>query len=126
MAEFNLGPISLRAYSGQNWSHFEVALVSDRNGGKARRETAVRAGFKSTHLIEAAGKDNPADRFVTPDGSVVFGKIVQTATGGIHVLSAEEVYTRGLYLDAVKNGLTAAQEATALADEQKQEATTAA
>jgi hypothetical protein len=115
--DLNLGPISLRLYSGQdrgkNWTHLEAAWVTNRNGGKARRETAVAASFKSEHLIDVAGKDNPADTFTCPDtGAVYYGKIVQTPSG-IYAVSATDVYTKALYQAAVKTGLTAAESATA-------------
>jgi hypothetical protein len=115
--DLNLGPISLRLYSGKdrgkNWTHLEAAWVSNRNGGKARRETAVAASFKSEHLLEMAGKDNPADTFTCPDtGTVFFGKIVQTPTG-VYAISAADVYTKSLYTKAVKQGLTDAESATA-------------
>ena len=110
--ELNLGPLSLRLYSGTNWTHAEAAWVSNRNGGMARRETAINAGFKSDHLTEALGKDNPADSFACPDtGSLFFGKIIQTPTG-VYAISAKEVYTKSLYTKAVKHGLAAAESAT--------------
>lgn len=110
--ELNLGPISARLYSGKNWTHAELAFVSNRNGGKARRETAVSAGFKSDHLIDMVGKDNPADSFECPEtGTLYFGKIVQTPTG-VYAISAKDVYTKALYTKVVKQGLAAAETAT--------------
>ena len=110
--ELNLGPISARLYSGSNWTHAELAWVSNRNGGMARRETAINAGFKSDHLTEMAGKDNPADTFECPDtGILYFGKIVSSPTG-VYAISAKEVYTKTLYTKAVKHGLAAAETAT--------------
>jgi hypothetical protein len=110
--EINLGPISARFYSGNNWTHAELAFVSNRNGGMARRETAVSTGFKSDHLIDVVGKDNPADSFECPEtGTLYFGKIVQSPTG-VYTISAKEVYTKALYSKAVKQGLAAAETAT--------------
>lgn len=110
--ELNLGPISARLYSGSNWTHAELAWVSNRNGGMARRETAINAGFKSDHLTEMAGKDNPADTFECPDtGILYFGKIVSSPTG-VYAISAKEVYTKTIYTKAVKHGLAAAETAT--------------
>jgi hypothetical protein len=110
--ELNLGPISARLYSGKNWTHAELAFVSNRNGGQARRETAVSAGFKSDHLIDMVGKDNPADTFECPEtGTLYFGKIVQTPTG-VYAISAKDVYTKSLYTKVVKEGLAAAETAT--------------
>jgi hypothetical protein len=112
--EFNLGPISARLYSGTNWTHAELAWVSNRNGGMARRETAINAGFKSEHLIDVVGKDLASDTFECPDtGTLYFGKIVQTPTG-VYVISAKEVYTKAIYTKAVKHGLAAAETATEL------------
>jgi len=111
--EFNLGPISARLYSGTNWTHAELAWVSNRNGGMARRETAINAGFKSEHLIDVVGKDLASDTFECPDtGTLYFGRIVQTPTG-TYVISAKEVYTRAVYEKVCKEGLQAAESATA-------------
>lgn len=114
--DLNLGPISLRLYSGTdrgtNWTHLEAAWVTNRHGGKARRETAVSAGFKSEHLLDMVGKENPADTFTCPDtGTVFYGKIVQTPTG-VYAISAADVYTKQLYEKACKEGLKAAESAT--------------
>lgn len=112
--ELNLGPLSLRLYSGTNWTHAEAAWVSNRNGGMARRETAINAGFKSDHLTEALGKDLPSDTFECPDtGTLYFGKIVQTPTG-TYVVSAKDVYTKAIYEKACKQGLQNAEAATAV------------
>lgn len=110
--DISLGPIDLRFYSGNNWSTCELAFVSNRNGGMARRETAINAGFKSEHLVDAIGKDNPADVFECPEtGTAYFGKIVNGPTG-VHAISAKEVYTKALYAKAVKTGLLEAEKAT--------------
>lgn len=111
--ELNLGPISARLYSGSNWTHAELAWVSNRNGGMARRETAINAGFKSDHLTDIAGKDLVSDTFECPEtGTLHFGKIVQTPTG-TYVISAKEVYTRAVYEKACKEGLQQAESVTA-------------
>jgi hypothetical protein len=112
MTEFNLGPITFRAYSGDNWSHLELAFATNARGGMARRETAVRLGLKSEHLIQMRGKDNPNDSFVTPEGNVVFGKI-DVNPAGVFVLSAKDVYALGLYQQSVKNGLLVAEASAA-------------
>lgn len=110
--ELNLGPLSLRLYSGSNWTHAEAAWVTNRHGGKARRETAINAGFKSEHLLDMVGKDNPADSFECPEtGTLYFGRIVQTPTG-VYAISAQDVYTKALYTKAVKDGLAAAEAST--------------
>ena len=110
--ELNLGPISARLYSGSNWTHAELAWVTNRNGGKARRETAINAGFKSEHLIDMVGKDLPSDTFECPEtGTLFFGKIVQTPTG-TYVISAKDVYTRAVYERVCKEGLQEAEKVT--------------
>ena len=110
--DINIGPIAFRVYSGSNWSSAELAWVSNRNGGMARRETAVKAGFKSDHLTDMIGKDNPADHFSCPEtATIYFGKIVPVPTG-VYTISAREVYTKALYTKAVKQGLAAAETAT--------------
>lgn len=118
--ELNIGPLSLRYYSGNGWSHAEAAFVSNRNGGMARRETAINAGFKSEHLTEALGKQNPADTFTDPTtGETYYGKIVN-GPAGVFTISAKEVYTKALYSKAVKNGLMAAETATTTVEVQPQ------
>jgi hypothetical protein len=123
--ELNLGPISARLYSGNNWTHAELAWVSNRNGGMARRETAINAGFKSEHLLDTVGKDLASDTFECPDtGTLYFGKIVQTPTG-VYVISAKDVYTKAIYTKAVKHGLAAAETATELVSSDSKQAVTA-
>ncbi len=110
--ELNLGPISARLYSGRHWTHPERAWVSNRNGGMARRETAINAGFKSDHITDMVGRDNPADTFEDPaTGTLYFGKIVSSPTG-VYAISAKEVFTKTLYTKAVRHGLAAAETAT--------------
>lgn len=110
--DLSIGPVDIRAYGGNNWSHFELAWVTNRHGGKARRETNLKAGFKSDHLIDVVGKDNPADTFECPEtGTLYFGRLVQ-AGNTIHAISARDVYTKALYQKAVKDGLALAEKAT--------------
>jgi len=73
--QFTLGPISLRAGGGDNWSQFDLAFTTNRNAGQAARETAIRFGFKSDHLLALAGTDNANDTYVTPEGKTVYGKV---------------------------------------------------
>lgn len=113
MAILSLGPVDLRFFSGDNWSHAELAWVSNRNGGMARRETAVKGSFKSDHITDMIGKDLPSDTFECPEtGTLYFGRIVQ-APGGVHVISAKQIYTKAIYQKAVKQGLSKATSATA-------------
>lgn len=110
--EFSLGPVDFRFYSGDNWTHFETALVTNRNGGMARRETAVKAGFKSDHVTDMIGKTNHADVFTCPDtGKPYYGKIVD-GPAGRYTITAKEVYTKELFGNAVKQGLAQAETAT--------------
>ena len=115
--ELNLGPVSFRLYQGGQATFAEVAYVTNRHGGAARRESWLNTGFGSTHLTDAIGKDNPADTFECPDtGTLFFGKVVQTPTG-VYVISAKEVYTRSIYERACKEGLNNAETATAKVSE---------
>lgn len=114
--KIQLGPIDLRFRQGSDdehaWTNLELAFVTNRNGGKARRETALRAGFKSEHLVDLVGKDLASDTFECPDtGTLYFGKIIQTPSG-TYVISAKEVYTRAVYEKACKEGLKQAEAAT--------------
>jgi hypothetical protein len=111
----SLGPLRFRAFAGDNWSSVELAYVSRDEGGLARRETAVRAGFKSEHAIASLGADNPADTFECPNtGTLYFGKLVKQGNA-VHAISAKQVYTAALMAkvekDATAAGLRAAEEA---------------
>jgi hypothetical protein len=103
--KFSLGPIDIRFYSGQNWSNFELALVTARKGGMAQRETAVRTGFKSEHLIEVFGEDDPTDAFTAADGTTYFGRTVKAVDGDAYCVSAEQVYARQQRAEAIRQGL---------------------
>ena len=103
--KFSLGPIDIRFYSGQNWSNFELALVTARKGGMAQRETAVRTGFKSEHLIEVFGEDDPTDAFTAADGSTYYGRTVKAVDGDAYRVPAEQVYARQQRTEAVRQGL---------------------
>lgn len=107
------GPFAFRLFSGENWTSVELAMATNKNGGMARRETALRGSFKSDHLLEALSKDLPSDTFTCPEtGTTYYGKIAQTPTG-TYVISAKEVYTRAIYERACKEGLKQAEAATA-------------
>lgn len=102
--DLNVGCCFLRFYSGNNWTNLELGVVSRRNGGLARRETALRVGLKSTHALELFSIENPADRFIAPDGSITYGRIC--VQGSRHYsLSAEEVYSGRLYDQALQAAL---------------------
>jgi len=92
----HLGPFALRYFGEAGvWSSLELAYVSNRHCGLARRESALRFSFKSEHCIEAFGLENPADVFTADDGSVTYGRIV-IHRGNASVLSAEQIYTANL------------------------------
>jgi hypothetical protein len=102
--KLSLGPIDLRFYSGQNWSNFEFAFVTARKGGMAQRETAVRSGFKSDHLLEVFGEDDPTDAFTAPDGTTYYGKVSSGLDGDVHNIPAKSVYARKQRADALRQG----------------------
>lgn len=109
--QIDIGPFSISHFSGKDWSWIDLAYVSNRKGGMAARTTNLRGSFRSQHLTEALGQDNPADTFTCPTtGTVYYGRIVQ-GSDGIHSISAKEVYSKALYTKAVKEGLTNASKA---------------
>jgi hypothetical protein len=111
--ELALGPISLRAGGGENWSQFDLAFTTNRNAGMAARESAIRFGFKSDHLLALTGTDNANDVYKTPEGDTVYGKVSITPGGAVHVLSAHQVYAERVHRAALKSGLELAAESAA-------------
>lgn len=101
--EINLGPLSLRVHAHRNWSNIELGFTSNRDGGMAVRETAIRVGFKSEHLIDALGTDNPNDTYLAPDGTTILGKICVLPGKGVHVLDARQVYALQLHKETVSS-----------------------
>lgn len=99
--KFSLGPFELRCYSGSNWSNLELAFVTARKGGCSQRETAVKTGFKSEHLIEVFGEDNPADTLKVGDVTYT-GKVVPGFDGEQHVITAEQVAARAQRAEAIR------------------------
>lgn len=104
----SFGPFELRFYSGTGWSTAEAAFVTARKGGAAQRETAIRTAFKSEHLTELCGEDNPHDTAVV-DGVTYTGKTVSGLDkDNPHVITADQVAAR-----AIRNQkLRAAQQTT--------------
>lgn len=100
--EINLGPVAFRFYGGDNWSFAEVAFITGRNGGLARRETSIHGAFRSEHLIDVLGKDNPHDTYICPEGKTFYGKVTTTPGGGVNVLSAQQVYALQLRNKAIE------------------------
>jgi hypothetical protein len=103
--DLHIGPCFLRAYSGSNWSHVELGFATNPNGGLARRESAITMGFKSEHALEVFSVDNPADRYLAPDGTITHGRICVQGSR-TYTLSAEQVFTAALH----KRTLRAARE----------------
>lgn len=98
-------PVRLRWFTADNFFSAELALVTRPNGGLARRETAIRVGFRSDHLVQMAGVDNPADTFECPDtGTLFIGKIINTPDGVLAVTS-KELFTEALIQRASKDAL---------------------
>jgi hypothetical protein len=111
--ELDLGPFSFRCFATRDGhTRYQLAFVTNRTGGDAYRESTLEASVRSDHLLEAVGRQNPADTFTDPDtGVVYYGKFCQTPAG-VHVLTAKQVYTKAIYDQAVKAGLVEAQAAT--------------
>jgi hypothetical protein len=106
--QLDLGPFSARIGGGQGWSQLDLSFWTNRNAGMAARETAVRLGFKSDHLLALTGKKNPNDSYVTPEGETVYGRISITPGGAVHVLSAAQVYAEQVRRNAISGAIDAA------------------
>ena len=106
--QLSLGPLELRFFSGQNWSSFELGLVTARKAGQAQRETTLRTSFKSDHLLEVFGEEDPTDQLTTPDGEVFCGRVSPGIDGDAHTISAEAVYAAHLRKQALREAAKAA------------------
>jgi hypothetical protein len=111
--QLSLGPIDIRFFSGQNWSTFELGLVTARKAGQAQRETTLRTSFKSDHLLELVGEEDPTDQFQAPDGEVFCGRVCAGIDGDAHTLSAEAIYAAHLRKQALREAAKAARAAAA-------------
>jgi len=100
--QLSLGPIDIRFFSGSNWSSFEIGLVTARKAGHAQRETTLRTSFKSDHLLEVFGEEDPTDQLTTPDGEVFCGRVSAGIDGDAHTIPAEAVYAAHLRKQALK------------------------
>lgn len=113
-----IGPFEFRTYSnvtGRNWTDVEFAFVTGRTkAGFSERETSFRTGFRSDHLLEAFGEDNPDDQ-VTVNGTTYFGKTAAGFDGNDHVLTAQQVSTRAEYLKALQESRKQARRAAEIA-----------
>jgi hypothetical protein len=112
--QLSLGPIDIRFFSGQNWSTFEVGLVTARKAGQAQRETTLRSSFKSDHLIELLGEEDPTDQLIADDGEVFYGRVFAGIDGDPHTLSAEQVYAGHVRRHALKEAAKATKAAAAV------------
>jgi len=112
------GPFEIRLNSGTtgvNWTDTELAFVTGRNGaGFATRETALRAGFKSEHLLELAGEDDTNDTKVV-NGATYHGKRSTGFDGKDYVLSAEQIAARAEYRKAMRESQNQAKRAAEFA-----------
>ena len=95
-------PIEVHAYGDKNWSFLKASLVTGKEAGLVQRETAIQAGFKSEHLLEVVGEDNPADIFTAADGITYLGKIWRSPNGDGHSLTARQVAARAIHQASVK------------------------
>lgn len=105
MPQISLGPIEFRAFTSydsdyperSNWTELEFAFVTGRKDGIAVRETAIKAGFKSDHVIDMFGEDNPNDS-VEINGTTYYGKTMPSMDKGKpYYLSALQVGTRAVH-----------------------------
>lgn len=118
MPILSLGPLELRFTTndtGNNWSNVVFAFVTNRDkGGFSTRETAVRAGFKSEHLLEALGEEDTSSTAVV-NGTTYHGRRSKGLDGNDHVLTAEQVAAKAEYLKAMRESRLAAQRAAKFA-----------
>lgn len=119
--QLSLGPIDLRYYTGQNWSSFELAFVTARQAGVAKRETALRTSFKSEHLVEAFGEERESDSCIL-NGTTYHGKVVRGADGDEHYISALQVAARAEHQATLRKGLRQADAMAISVDAQSVEA----
>jgi hypothetical protein len=65
--ELDLGPFSFRCFATRDGhTRYQLAFVTNRTGGDAYRESTLEASVRSDHLLEAVGRQNPADSFTDP------------------------------------------------------------
>lgn len=113
--QLSLGPLELRFFSGQNWSTFEVGLITARKAGQAQRETTLRSSFKSEHLLGILGEEDPTDQLTTPNGEVFYGRVSPGIDGDAHAIPAEAVYAAHLRKQALREAAKQARIANAAA-----------
>lgn len=111
--QISLGPIDIRFYSGKGWSSGELAFVTARKAGEATRETALRTSFKSEHLTEIFGEEDPTDTFTAPDGTTYHGRVTPGFDGDAHVITARQVYARKRRADELRKASIEANKAYA-------------
>ena len=131
MPILSFGPFEFRLFSGDtaildpkanaqpdrtgNWTDLEFAFVTDRSeAGFATRETALRTGFKSEHLLELAGEDDTSDTKVV-NGTTYNGKRSTGFDGKDYVLSAEQIAARAEFRKAMRESRNQAKRAAEFA-----------
>lgn len=115
MPVLSFGPLEFRTRTTGNWTEVDFAFVTDRTkSGWATRETAIRTGFKSEHLLELTGEEDPTDT-VTIDGTTYCGRVAKGIDGQVHRLSAKHVATKAAYRKALKEAKAAAHRADQIA-----------
>jgi hypothetical protein len=102
--ELQLGALNIRLGGGEGWSQLEMGLTTHRSAGMAARETAIRVGFKSDHLLALTGQQNQNDTYITPAGETIYGRISITPAGAIHILSAAQIYAEQVRASVIKSG----------------------
>lgn len=129
MPILSLGPIELRFYSGDTaildpanqgtptngWTNLELAFVTGRdNAGFSTRETAIKTGFKSDHLLEMTGEEDTSDTVVV-NGTTYHGRLARGLDGRNHVLTARQVAAKTEAAKALKESKRLAAQAAKFA-----------
>lgn len=113
-----IGPIELRFganETGVNWTDATIAFVTNRNqSGLSTRETAIRASFKSDHLLEMIGEEDLSSTKVV-NGTTYHGRRVSGPDGKVYTLTADQVAAKAEYAKAMKESKRLAAEAARFA-----------
>ena len=100
-----LGPLEADYLVGNNWSRFRLMFVTNRHAGKARRESGVELGFKSEHLLDLIGVEDPYDVVVNEKtGTKTYGLMLKYGKA-IYKLTAEQRAAEQLTKDVHKMSL---------------------
>lgn len=118
MPIISLGFVELRYAAnetGTNWTDATLAFVTDRNeAGLSTRETAIRCGFRSDHLLELIGEDDPSSTKVV-NGTTYYGRRASGPDGKVYTLTADQVAAKAEYNKAMKESKRLAAEAARFA-----------